>query len=158
MEYYLKDSQYDEDESRFLIQGSLTGFPIGYQGPTVRHSTARNIPSTLGVGDKVDMWNKIMKEVSEGRVAGPYREGQPPYQNYIQSPIGLVPKSSGKTRLIFHLSHNFSDCEDEKSLNYFMPQELCTTKYNDLDYAVRTCFKIEWGLQVPSSVSKDRPG
>ena len=107
LEHYLKDSKYDEDESKFLIQGFTTGFPIGYQGPTVRSSSAQNIPFTPGVGDKIEMWNKIMNEVSEGRVAGPYKGDQPPYQNFIQSPIGLVPKSGGKTRLIFHLSHDF---------------------------------------------------
>ena len=45
---------------------------------------------------------QIDEEVKVGRVAGPFAEI--PFENYIQSPIGLVPKSGGdQTRLIFHL-------------------------------------------------------
>ena len=55
----------------------------------------------------MDLWNKIMKEVRVGRVAGPYETI--PFENYIQSPVGLVSKSGGKTRMIFHLSFNFSE-------------------------------------------------
>ena len=35
-----------------------------------------------------------MKEVKEGRYAGPFKDN--PYKYYIQSPIGLVPKDNGK--------------------------------------------------------------
>ena len=95
---------YDKEETKFLKIGFTEGFDIGYQGPEVRQSNSRNLP--LRVGSKVELWNKVMKEVKLGRVAGPYDEI--PYDNFIQSPIGLVPKagsSSGKTRLIFHLSY-----------------------------------------------------
>ena len=45
-----------------------------------------------------------MKEVRLKHFVGPFEEV--PYDNFIQSPIGLVPKSEpGETRLIFHLSH-----------------------------------------------------
>ena len=37
-----------------------------------------------------------MKEVKLGRVAGPFLKV--PFDNYIQSPIGLVPKAGGGTR------------------------------------------------------------
>ena len=46
-----------------------------------------------------------MKEVKVGRYCRPFE--QIPYANYIQSPIGLVPKAGGKMRLIFHLSYDF---------------------------------------------------
>ena len=81
-----------------------------------------------------------MKEVVAARIAGPYLSI--PFDNYIQSPIGLVPKAGNKTRLIFHLSFNFSDKPEDSSLNSFTPQEQCTVKYNDLDCAVRTCLAI----------------
>ena len=48
-----------------------------------------------------------MKEVKAERVAGPFESI--PYENYIQSPIGLVPKSGNKTRMIFHLSYKFGE-------------------------------------------------
>ena len=60
-----------------------------------------------GVGNETEMWNKIMKDVSAKRVAGPF--DKIPFTNFIQSPIGLVPKAGNKTRLIFHLSFNFED-------------------------------------------------
>ena len=68
---------------------------------------------------------------------------QNPYENYIQSPIGLVPKAGNKTRLIFHLSYNFSDnLEEDGSLNYFTPKEKCSVHYNDLDQAVKAILKV----------------
>ena len=78
----------------------------------------------MWIGTKVDLWNKIMKEVCVGRVAGPYETI--PFENYIQSPVGLVPKLGGRTRMIFHLSFNFSEREQDKSLNGWTPRELCT--------------------------------
>ena len=49
--------------------------------------------------------------------------------------MGLVPKSNGKTRLIFHLSYDFGGTN--KSVNSYAPKELCTVKYNDWDHAVK---------------------
>ena len=88
-----------------------------------------------------------MKEVELGRYAGPYK--QPPYSNYIQSPVGLVPKDNGtKTRLIFHLSYDFGTEEHQKSVNHHTPAELCTVKYNDLDKAVEYCLELSQHLGV----------
>ena len=45
-----------------------------------------------------------MKEVKLNRYVGPFKDI--PYDNFIQSPIRLVPKDNGKdVQLIFHLSH-----------------------------------------------------
>ena len=81
-----------------------------------------------------------MKEVKAKRFAGPYEAI--PYENFIQSPIGLVPKAGNKTRLIFQLSYRFGDREEDMSLNKGTPRELCTVKYNDLDSAVQTCLEV----------------
>ena len=82
-----------------------------------------------------------MKEVKLGRYAGPFEKI--PFENFIQSPIGLVPKAGGQTRLIFHLSYNFSEnLQKDGSLNYFTPSEKCSVKYNDLDEAVKSCLKL----------------
>ena len=58
----------------------------------------------------------------------------------MQSPIGLVPKAGGKTRLIFHLSYQFHD--GLGSLNQHTPEELCHVHYNDLDHTVANCLKL----------------
>ena len=81
-----------------------------------------------------------MKEIDAGRVAGTFIEI--PYSNFIQSPIGLVPKSGGKTLMIFHLSYNFSDDQRDGSLNAWTLREMCTVWYNDLDAAVRECLLL----------------
>ena len=131
LESLLQLSGYPHSELDFIVNGFQNGFDIGYEGPQVQQSSARNLPFT--VGDKLDLWNKLMHEVEAKRVAGPFLTV--PYSNYIQPPIGLVPKDSGhKTCLIFHLSYEFS--ETEKSLNYHTPKEKCSVKYNDLDEAV----------------------
>ena len=136
----LKESNYDMKETEFLIEGFTQGFNIGYQGSEKRQSKANNLP--LRVGSQTELWNKVIKEVKLGRVAGPYKEV--PFDNYIQSPIGLVPKdgNSGKTRLIFHLSYDFGEEEDKKSLNHHTPDEICSVKYHDLDDAVQSCLDV----------------
>ena len=143
----LKQTCYDEQEIEFLRKGFTTGFDLEYQGPVHRQSTARNLPLT--VGSKTQLWNKLMKEVKVMRVDGPYDEI--PFDDYIQSLIGLVPKVGGdgnRTRLIFHLSHEFKE-EQLQSVNYFIPREHCSVKYKDLDFAIRAYLRVlEGGIPI----------
>ena len=133
----LRESGYPDDEVFFLEDGLTNGFDIGYEGPQERCSTADNIPFT--VGNEVELWNKLMKEVKLGRVVGPFEKV--PFENYIQYP-GLVPKAgSDQTRLIFHLSYDFKK-EKLGSVNHYTPKEKCTVKYRDLDYAVKTFLEL----------------
>ena len=54
-----------------------------------------------------------------------------------------MPKAGGdQTRLIFHLSYNFSGEESGKSVNYHTPKNLCSMKYYDLDHAVENYLRI----------------
>ena len=80
-----------------------------------------------------------MAEVEEKRYAGPFDDY--PYDYYVQSPIGLVPKTNNKTRLIFHLSYDFK-LSGNRSINAHIPKDKCSVKYKDLDYAVRACLKL----------------
>ena len=145
LENLLKQTKYDEQKTKYLVDGFTRGFDIGYRGPTERKDHSANIPIT--VGSKLELWNKVMKEVKLKRYAGPFEEV--PFPNFMQSPIGLVPKDGGKqTRLIFHLSYDFKNSaacakgEKRNSLNYFTPDHLCSVKYNDLDHAVQNCLKL----------------
>ena len=132
LEWLLKETKYDPLETD-LVQGFKNGFDLQYQGPTCRQSEAKNL--LIMVGSKVEIWNKLMKEVQLKWVAGPFKVV--PFENYIQSPIRLVPKAgSDKTRLIFHLSHDLSSEEHDRLVNYYTPK-LCSMKYCDLDHAVR---------------------
>ena len=119
------------------MKGFRNGFSIGYNGPENVKLDSPNLK--LNVGNETILWNKVMKEVQKGRYVGPFK--MPPYKNYIQSPIGLVPKDNGRdVRLIFHLSYpqNLRPGQPT-SLNANMPKHLCSVKYYDFDAAVRLC-------------------
>ena len=97
------------------------GFELGYSGSTQRHDLSDNIPFT--VGDKFDLWDKVMKEVKLQRFAGPYLEHDIPFKHFVQSPVGLVPKAGGLTCLIFHLSYKFKN--GNESINHHTPIDIC---------------------------------
>ena len=108
----LNEAGYNKDKAAYLVQGFTNGFDIGYRGPKQRKHESNNIPIKPGVGSLLEMWNKIMKEVKEN-YAGPFE--WPPTSYYVQSPLGLVPKAGNKTRLIFHLSFDFGEEDEQKS-------------------------------------------
>ena len=140
--FNIKEANYDVKKTEFLVTGFEEGFDLQYQGLVECKNTSKNLP--LCIGSKLDIWQKIMKEVSLKRYAGPYKSI--PFGNYVQSPIGLVPKAGGKTRLIFHLSFNFGP--EELSINHYTPKHFCTVKYHDLDDAVIT---QSYGMEIQMS-------
>ena len=133
----LRTTNYDPEEIQFLKEGFTIGFDIGYRGPMNRQDTSRNLPFSDGIGDKYVLWEKVMKEVEAKRYAGPYSTIT--YRYYVQSPSGLVPKANNKTRLIFHLSYDF---KEYKSINFYTPEEICTIKYRDLNYADKNILRM----------------
>ena len=135
----LKLSGYEKTKTQKLINGFRQGFSIGYQGSKNRRDTADNLP-LKELGTQTDLWNKVMKEVNLGRYSGPYREQELPFEYFIQSPISLVPKAGGQTRLIFHLSYNFRN--RNKSVNAEMPDVICSVHYRDLDHAIKNCLSL----------------
>ena len=139
----LEQSNYDQTETAFLVNGFTHGFSLGYQGDRNVRMTARNLP-LRGLGDKKTLWNKVMKEVKAKRFAGPFTEI--PFHNYIQSPIGLVPKDNGKdVRLIFYLSHPKGL---GTSVNDGTPDEECSVTYPDFDDAVQLCILAGRGCMI----------
>ena len=150
LEEWLLKARCNKEKTEFLVKGFKHGFDIGYQGPELRSSTAPNLP--LSVGNPVQLWNKLIKEVKLGRVVGPF--DRVPYKHYIQSPIGLVPKSGSKdkTRLIFYLSYDFDKVRRLRSINYHTPQELCLVHYRDLDTAIQVYLKLIQGQDNSSCI------
>ena len=141
----LKLTKYSEKETKFLIDGFEQGFSLGYNGDENVQMTAPNLK--LRVGDEIELWNKVMKEVKLKRYAGPF--SKIPFKNYIQSPIGLVPKDGGKeTRLIFHLSYPRGT---GKSVNANTPPELCSVKYPDFNKAIQLCIKAGINCKIARS-------
>ena len=80
-----------------------------------------------------------MKEVKLKRFAGPF--DKPPFEYFIQSPIGLVPKSNGDTRLIFHLSYPRKTGSEQCAVNACIPKKLCKVIYPDFSEAVEMCME-----------------
>ena len=120
----LNEASYDDAKRERLVASFRNGFSLGYSKLEKVKLTAKHLP--LQVGDEVDLWNKVMKEVKLKRYAGPY--ASIPFQDdFIQSPIGLVPKDNGKdTRLIFHLSHPCRRVNGIVSVNGNTPEKLST--------------------------------
>ena len=52
------------------MDGFTRGFQLEYDGLMERQDTSINLP--FHVGDKMELWNKIMKEVGAGCYAGPF--------------------------------------------------------------------------------------
>ena len=129
-EELLRVSGYDHTESEFLVNGFRNGFDIGFRGDIQgMRRTAPNLK--FRIGNEVILWNKVMKEVKAKRYAGPFKEA--PFKNFIQSPVGLVPKDDGKdTRLIFHLSYPRKGF----SVNSQTPERFCKVKYCDFSDAI----------------------
>ena len=134
----MERTNYNIEETQYLLAGFRKGFSLGYQGPWERRDNAANILLNKEVGDEIDLWEKMAKEVKTNRFAGPFNKI--PYDCYVQSPVGLIPKSGGQSHLIFHLSYDFKG--GGLSINHYIPQEICTVKYNDLDHAVKACLKL----------------
>ena len=130
----LEEAGYNRDKLEFLVKGFTDGFSLGYNGPRKIARKAQNLK--LRIGSPIELWNKIMTEVKAKRYAGPFRKV--PFKNFIQSPVGLVPKDKGKkTRLIFHLSYP----KNGESVNSCIPEDLCSVKYPDFMEAVAMCFQ-----------------
>ena len=94
------------------------------------------------IGDEVDLWNKVMKEVNLHCYAGPFDQ-IPFIEDFIQSPIGLVPKDNGRDmKLIFYLSYpRASKNKHTSSVNGNTPAHLCKVQYPDFSKAVLRCLQ-----------------
>ena len=105
----------------------------------VQQDISDNILLKKQVGDEADLWQKMMKETKQKRFAGPFVKI--PFDNFVQSPVGLVPKAGNQTRLIFHLSYDFKK-SGFKSINHYILREKCSVKHNDIDHAVKNYLRL----------------
>ena len=136
----LIEAQYNSEKCEFLVQSFKQGFTLGYTRKEKVQIKSNNLKFVIG--DEIDLWNKVMKEVRLKRYAGPFK--QLPYDDdYIQSPVGLVPKDDGRDmHLIFHLSHpRVAKGKCSSSVNANTPEHLCKVKYPDFNEAVLRCIQ-----------------
>ena len=143
LQQLLEESQYDKLETEFVCNG----FELEYAGPKCIRQKSQNLK--LRVGSKLQLWNKVMKEVKLEWYAGLYETI--PFEHYIQSPIGLVPKDGGySTRLIFHLSH-LQNPQKGYSVNANTPKDLCSVNYPDFNEAIQLCIEAGVGCKLGKS-------
>lgn len=122
-----------------LKEGFSHGFKLGYEGKRA----PRNSDNLKSVErDPPTVSQKLEKEIKLGRMAGPFT--QPPFNNLIISPIGLVPKAeTGKFRLIHHLSH-----PEGESINDGINREVCAVKYSNFDDAIELVVRAGKGANL----------
>lgn len=142
LENLLLETNYDVEKIKFLTDGFRHGFSLGYSGP--KHVKRQSENLRFRIGNKFDLWHKIMLEVKDNRYAGPYQSidqipfpGDGSATGWIQSPCGLVPKSGNRTRLINH--HSFPP---GNSLNDGIPDDNAKVEYQDFQDAIRLSLKL----------------
>ena len=151
LERLLRETNYPESETRFIVEGFTHGFEIGYRGNMDVKLTSPNLKLN-SQREYIILWNKVMNQVKLGRYAGPFKEIPFKNEHYIQSPIGLVPKDGGRHyRLIFHLSYARGS---RKSVNANTPQELCMVKYPDFNKAIELCLEEGKSCRISRSDMK----
>ncbi|XP_053395182.1 uncharacterized protein LOC123542500 isoform X1 [Mercenaria mercenaria] len=125
LRYWLQG--YDLKLTEYLVNGFKQGFKIPFTG-THHNTFPGNLKSATENLEVLKL--KIAVEIDAGRVAGPFNE--PPFSNFMISPLGLVPKQEpGEFRVIHHLSF-----PEGQSVNAGIPSELCSVQYQNIDDAV----------------------
>lgn len=118
---------YSEGVVDHLVQGFSEGFHLGYVGSGALGSS-KNLKSASDHPQAIQDY--IEKELKADRLAGPFEH--PPFQNFTVSPIGVVPKKSGKFRFIQHLSYPLGN-----SINSGIPDDKASVQYASTDEAIR---------------------
>lgn len=121
---------YDSDLRKYLVHGFSYGFKIGcFDLPTQFDVNVCNLKSADEYPQVID--KKIAKELSLGRVLGPY-DVPPSCHNYRISPLGVVPKKNpGEFRMIHHLSH-----PEGSSVNDYIPKDISSVTYATIQDAI----------------------
>ena len=148
----LKEAGYDKSKRKFWVNGFKKGFSLGYENDCKVQVTSPNLP--LNVGDEIDLWNNLMKEVKYKRYTGPFDQIPDQFRDdFIQSPIGLVPKDGGKdTRLIFHLSHPCKLVQGKcVSVNGNTSKDKCSVHYPDFCDPICRCLDEGIGCTLSKS-------
>ena len=107
------------------------GAEIGYSGDR-SHFVAHNLISSRNNPKAVSDY--LMHEGASGRLAGPYHDL--PHPDLRCSGVGVVPKKSGKLRLIMHLS-----APEGRSINDGISCKDYSLHYVTIDHAVNLMHK-----------------
>ena len=123
----------------YIVDGFKNGFDLHFEGKPCA-ITCNNAESTIKHANIVD--EKISKEISLGRIAGPFNT--PPFSNFKCSPLAIREKSvPGKFRLLHNLSYPY----DDRAVNFNIPKDYSTVKYDSIVDAielVNKCLPHPW--------------
>lgn len=113
---------------QYIIDGLTYGFKLNFEGPesTLASKNSPSLYTNIHVARK-----KINQELSLGRIAGPFTH--PPFKHFKSSPLALREKSTpGKYRLLHNLSYPY----DNNSVNFNIPRQYTTVKYQNIHHAI----------------------
>ena len=118
----------DRAFARYIVDGLHHGFRIGFNRQSRLHPAAANMKSALEQPQVIDAY--LAKELSKGRMLGPFSENSPLLPPVHINRVGVVPKghNTGKWRLITDLSHPPSH-----SVNDGIDPSLCSLAYATVD-------------------------
>lgn len=117
---------YPCSDKKILLDGFRNGFPLGSIG-SISVKIPPNHPSVANHTNFVSV--KISSEISKNRIKGPY--SYPPLDNFICSPLGVVPKRSPNS---FRLIHDLSYPKFGTSVNSCIPEEKSTVQLETFDH------------------------
>ena len=123
------------------------GAEIGYSGDR-SHFVAHNLISSRNNPKAVSDY--LMHECASGRLAGPYHDL--PHPDLCCSGVGVVPKKSGKLRLIMHLS-----APEGRSINDGISCKDYSLHYVTIDHAVNLMHKHGRGALLAKVDFKKMP-
>lgn len=88
-----------------ILRGIISGVSIDYEGDRTVNRVCQNLRSALAAGAEQQVNDIIEADCKGGKKSGPH--DRQPFPCMSVSPIGAVPKKSGKLRVIHHLSFPF---------------------------------------------------
>ena len=124
---------YDTALLQFLVQGFQYGFKLGCT-QFDSFSVINNHPSVRK--NPIVVCRKLNKELHLNRISGPY--SFKPFDNFVCSPLGLVPKKTpGEFRIIHDLSF-----PEGNSVNEHISRENATVQYESIENVIQLIKKF----------------
>lgn len=130
-------ANFDPSITRYLADGFQAGFSLRHDS-TVEDSYAQNSPALLLQQHLAEA--KILKEVSLGRIAGPFPH--PPFHPFHISPLGLREKKIPGT---YRLIHNLSYPYDDQAINFHISDANKTVQYASITDAIHLIMQHPFG-------------
>lgn len=128
---------YNKLKKAYVVSGIKNGFRTFYNGPRNFSRFVPNLPTALNKPHEVD--KIILKEHQKDFIMGPFDKA--PLENFVCSPIAIIPKKDNTYRFI----HNLSYPKKGDSINNFISHDDSTVQYETIDDVIRLVQKFGKG-------------